>query len=235
MSTECAHRNPRWRGGSRSGLNLALALLTTAPWPTAPASASSTPQLTTDVGRLEHLVPSVADPGTRGRVICGLAATGIASSTGLGSTGDPNANPTAGDDLDHKFVGVGWVSTMPTAWDMGVAGRRAIVFPSVEHGPMPYEALEFTVWGCDRSAVRSTTTGTWSACQFCTDTRTCAYDPTHVCEQASLAGVYDKGWTDSGLPEESDDFASLWTFSTPHEIVVVWADRTHELVPDSPT
>lgn len=92
-------------------------------------------------------------------------------------------------------------------WDMGRAVKRVDVFPSIDHPPIPQEALEFTVYAStDPNPPDSTP-------KWVVGTRTT---------------IYEKGWN---LEWIADDFASQWRFNGRYRYIAVhWGGPGAELV-----
>ena len=151
-----------------------------------------------------------------------VLGTYVSGGSDLSGTSPPDAwthavdsvfDSSAANALDYHWL---QGTTTPVIWDLGSASNSALVFPSIDHGPMspaPYEALEFTVWGSnDPAAVFPVS---WTL--------------------ATLTRVYADGWTDVGAAQESDDFASLWTFGgTEFQFIAVYANRSIEIAPTVP-
>ena len=118
--------------------------------------------------------------------------------------------PSRANRLDH-----GWIqpTTSPVIWDLGLPSNSAIVFPAIDHppmGPAANEALEFTVWGSNDP--NAPFPGGWAL--------------------GTLTRIYAEGWVDVGAAEESDDFASLWTFPGTFRFVAVYANFSIHISPD---
>ncbi len=82
-------------------------------------------------------------------------------------------------------------------WDMGRKVKKVHVFPSIDHGPIPGEALEFTVYASSDpnppDAVPKWAVG-------------------------NITRIYDNGWN---LEWIADDFVSQWRFDAPYRYVAV--------------
>lgn len=134
-----------------------------------------------------------------------------------GGTSPPNAwafsggsfNPPSANALDYNWM---HFTFTPVIWDLGAPRGSALVFPSIDHAPGSYEGVEVTVWGSNNSG--AVFPGGWT--------------------QATLATVYADGWVDVGAPQESDDYASLWTFgSNTFQYVALYANGSLEYTPDA--
>lgn len=126
-----------------------------------------------------------------GTFLAGADFTGTSPATSYGWKADPAVDYSAGDGLDHRWVEV----TEGGYWDLGFEATTVYVFPVIDHGPVPYEALEFNVTGytyMDTDYPDST----WS-------------------EEGRLTKVYEDGWANYGTKYESDDWASVWQFDSP--------------------
>lgn len=119
-------------------------------------------------------------------------------------------NPAAANSTDYH-----WLQSrdQPLIFDLGTPNCTALVFPSTDHRPAVYEALEFTVWGTNDTNAFSTFPLGWT--------------------QSTLAKVYADGWTDNGTSEETDDNASLWSFGgNSFRYVAVYANRSVHITPE---
>jgi hypothetical protein len=129
----------------------------------------------------------------------GIFGTVIAAD-GTGYQADPFAAPDydyvlnspmglgAGDAVDfhwvHESSGTGAASG--TQWSFAIAATEFILYPSIDHAPIPEEGLEGTLWGsADNGA-------TWLLGRL-----------VHIWEDGANAASLD------------DDYASLWLFSAP--------------------
>jgi hypothetical protein len=86
---------------------------------------------------------------------------------------------TTNPDLDTPWLG--------TIWDLGGQANQAVVFPIVDHGPLPEEALEYTVYLTNNPA--STSLADWSL--------------------ATLDAVYLQGW-EVDATALADGFTTVW-------------------------
>ncbi len=77
-------------------------------------------------------------------------------------------------------------------WDLGGPANQAVVFPVVDHGPLPNEALEYTVYLTDTP--NSTNLADW-----------------HL---AKLSAVYMQGWEADHI-SLADGFTTVWTLDDP--------------------
>jgi len=90
-------------------------------------------------------------------------------------------------DTDADFV----------VWDMGRKVKKVHVFPSIDHLPIPQEALEFTVYASS-------------------DPNPPDAAPKWVV--GNITRIYDKGWN---LEWIADDFVSQWRFDGRYRYVAV--------------
>jgi len=81
-----------------------------------------------------------------------------------------------------------------TVFDLGGPANKAVVFPVVDHGPLPNEALEYTVYLTDTP--NSTNLADW-----------------HL---ATLSEVYMQGWQ-SDATALADGFTTVWTLASPSD------------------
>lgn len=72
----------------------------------------------------------------------GTSTGGVGSYDYVGGGLTPNE---AADDIDDK-----WIQSLATigstVWDLGAPATKAAVFPTIDHGPLPQEAIESTVY-----------------------------------------------------------------------------------------
>lgn len=94
---------------------------------------------------------------------------------------------TAGDAADHKWVQAN--GSTRVLWDMGTPTNAVYLVPSIDHGPVPGEAHEATLYGSD------TPTGPWET------------------------GIEGTEYPDGPSTWISDDYASRWTFTKPYRYV----------------
>lgn len=107
------------------------------------------------------------------------------------------ANTAYGDARDYKWVqNAGTNGTTNTAldqpwlgtiWDLGGQANQAVVFPIIDHGPLPNEAIEYTVYLTNTP--NSTSLADW-----------------HL---ALLDQVYLQGWEADGTAL-ADGFTTVW-------------------------
>lgn len=74
-----------------------------------------------------------------------------------------------------------------TIWDLGGQANQAVVFPIIDHGPLPYEAAEYTVYLTNNPT--STNLADWNL--------------------ALLDQVYLQGWEDDSIAL-ADGFTTVW-------------------------
>lgn len=118
-------------------------------------------------------------------------------------------DPTAGNTPDDRWV---QIETTPGFWDLSTPTSSVFLFPSIDHGPVPYEGVESTVWGSNDP--NATFPDNWTL--------------------GTLTTIYNEGRVNLGTPRESDDFASLWTFPGTFRYIAVYANRSIELSPQPP-
>ena len=107
-----------------------------------------------------------------------------------------------GNHRDYSWIqnGASNLTTNPAAdkpwlgnvFDMGGAANKAVVFPIVDHGPLPQEVVEYTVYLSDNPF--STSLSDW-----------------HL---ATLSEVYMQGW-ESDATALADGFTTVWTLADP--------------------
>ena len=85
--------------------------------------------------------------------------------------------------LQYNSSGNGAPGAGSIMYDFVNATNAVLAVSGIDHGPLPYEALEFIIWG-------QRADGTW--------------------EEGSITAIYDQG-VDAVFTE--DDFSSVWTFS----------------------
>ena len=102
----------------------------------------------------------------------------------------------AGNAVDHHWVHDEDDGPLTNAlvFDLGDSSTVVDLFPAIDHGPVPGEALEATVYGFDRLD-----------------------DPASEWETGDISMLFDDGWSDW----ISDDFVSRWSFARPHRYVGV--------------
>lgn len=94
------------------------------------------------------------------------------------------SNSTSNPALDQPWVG--------NVFDLGGQANKAVVFPIIDHGPLPYEAVEYTVYLGNNPT--STNLLDW-----------------HV---ATLQEVYLQGW-EADSTSLADGFTTVWALSNP--------------------
>lgn len=81
-----------------------------------------------------------------------------------------------------------------TIFDLGGPANKAVVFPVIDHDPLPSEALEYTVYLTDKP--NSTSLADW-----------------HL---ATLAEVYLQGWQ-ADTTSLADGYTTVWTLASPSD------------------
>ncbi|MGZ3339406.1 MAG: PEP-CTERM sorting domain-containing protein [Reyranella sp.] len=114
----------------------------------------------------------------------------------------PSLVPNPGDARDYSWIqnNASNLSTNPTLdqpwvgniFDLGGQANKAVVFPIVDHGPLPQEVVEYTVYLGDNPL--STNLADW-----------------HL---AKLTEVYMQGWEADGT-SLADGFTTVWTLADP--------------------
>jgi hypothetical protein len=97
----------------------------------------------------------------------------------------------AGVFADHH-----WVHSTGTAFvvfDMGAPVPAAFYVPAIDHGPIPGEAMESTLYGTNNPA-----------------------DPEAGWEAGTISDIYDQGVDAAWI---SDDFSTRWTFTQPYRYI----------------
>ena len=79
-----------------------------------------------------------------------------------------------------------------SVFNLGGAANKAVVFPVIDHGPLPQEALEYTVYLTDSPL--STNLADW--------------------HRATLSEVYLQGWQPDNVAL-ADGFTTVWTLANP--------------------
>lgn len=115
---------------------------------------------------------------------------------------EPLATYTArANELDWEWIqdlgdgGSSW--TEGNVWDLGGLANQVVVFPIVDHGPLPQEAIEYTVYLSNNKF--ATTLGT---------------DGSQDWVQALLDLVYLEGWDANQI---ADGFTTVWRLPTQDE------------------
>ena len=94
-------------------------------------------------------------------------------------------------NTDHLWL---QSSTTPKVVDFINPVNSVIVYPAVDHGPFPEEALEYTVWGSYSCDISNFPSG-WTL--------------------ATMTSIYAKGWEDPALcqgQDNADDYAAQYSF-----------------------
>ena len=115
----------------------------------------------------------------------GITATSTASVNARDYAWGQNygSNATTNAALDTPWNG--------TVFDLGGPANKAVVFPVIDHGPLPSEALEYTVYLTDTP--NSTNLADW-----------------HL---ATLSEVYMQGWQPDNV-SLADGFTTVWTLAS---------------------
>ncbi len=156
-----------------------------------PASAVVLPG---DVGGHEH-VSGLLDVSEHqcGQLLRGAEDSGYMTSPSSYSYVMPSPKGTgSANAIDHHFIqdSNGGAIDNALVWELPEETTTVDMFPSIDHGPVPGEALEATVYGFDDPAAPSST---W--------------------EVGDISTIFDEGWSDW----ISDDFVSRWEFSSAHK------------------
>lgn len=165
------------RGIAYSGL-AALALVATA------FSASARAEIVSTIDGDLTVIESVAPLGA------GLKY----DSGGNGLIGFADSWPTMADTPANRAFAVEaydhtWMQYDPAIiWSSSLKLSQVLAVPGVDHGPSPFENLEFIIWGSNDKV-------TW--------------------EEGKITAIYRDGF-DTALTTvgQSDDYTSLWSFST---------------------
>lgn len=161
----------------------------------------------TGAGQLHISTGTWTDPSG---LIFGSLVAGHENVTGTGTTTNkmtygyttPSLVPNPGNARDYSWIqnSAGSLSAKPSddkpwtgnIFDLGGAANKAVVFPIVDHGPLPQEVVEYTVYrGNDPT---STSLSDW-----------------HL---ATLSEVYMQGW-EADSTSLADGFTTVWTLSDP--------------------
>jgi hypothetical protein len=104
---------------------------------------------------------------------------------------DSSTNPTAGFIPDYHFLGSAGTSpaTSPI-WTFAAKTSEYYLYPTIDHLPLPDEALESSLWGSGDGG------STWIL--------------------GTVVEVYEQGWDAAGVP---DDGATRWSFSSPVDMI----------------
>ena len=121
-------------------------------------------------------------------------------------TTDGSTNPTAGLYPDYHFLGsAGTTPATGPIWTFASTSSSYYLYPTTDHTPLPYEALESSLWGSNNGG------STWIL--------------------GAVAEVYEQGWDPLGLP---DDGATRWTFTTPVDLIAAVVGLTQGVVGQTP-
>jgi N-acetylneuraminic acid mutarotase len=160
-----------------------------------------------DVGGHTHVAGVVTDPETCGTYVRGAEGSGRQLNSANYSYGMPSPLGIAGaagaidfhwvHDTDGDFI----------VWDMGAPVSVVDVFPSIDHGPVPGEALEWTVWGSNNLALPE---ASWAV--------------------GDITTIFDSGWDAAWI---ADDWVSRWEFPAPYRYVGVHSGGPKALLQSS--
>jgi len=146
---------------------------------------------------------------------------------------------------DHNWL---QGDTTPIVVDLGAGNQadQAIVFNSIDHLGFAtvygdtdkdfwngfVEGIEFTVYGTDSLsdalACAATANGFGTAeAGTIPGSGACS-----TFEKGTLDYVFVDGWANFGNPNEGDDYASVWQFSSPHRYIAVYSDLTDPIIND---
>ena len=131
-----------------------------------------------------HVNGVVPFPAVCGTLLSGADGAGHQTTPGSYAYVTPEVLTTQGNLPDHRWVhdtgsGAGLV------FDLGSARNSVVLFPSIDHLPIPGEALEATVYG--------------------------GATPGAMTEVGNITVIYDQGFDAAWI---SDDFVSVWKFAT---------------------
>jgi len=147
-----------------------------------------------DTGGHEHVAGTVPDTEHCGSYVRGPDGTGVQLDPASYAFDRPSPlGVGALDAPDHHWVQVSGDAFLVV--DLGSPADVVDLFPSIDHGPVPDEALESTVYGSNDLSL-----------------------PESEWEVGDIEAVYDQGFDAAWI---SDDFASRWSFSTPYRYVGV--------------
>jgi hypothetical protein len=111
---------------------------------------------------------------------------------------DGSTNPTAGFTPDWHFLGsAGTTPATGPIWTFAALANDYYLYPTTDHTPLPFEALESSLWGSNDGG------STWTL--------------------GTVAEVYEQGWNLAGIP---DDGATRWTFSSPVNMILALVGLT---------
>lgn len=117
---------------------------------------------------------------------------------------DGSTNPTAGFFPDYHFLGSAGItpgSASSPIWTFSALASDYYLYPTIDHAPLPNEALESSLWGSNDGG------STWIL--------------------GKVVEVYEQGWNSAGLP---DDGATRWQFSTPVNMISAVVGLTQGVV-----
>ncbi len=102
-----------------------------------------------------------------------------------------STNPASGFMPDYHWLGSGGSTPATGAiWTFATKTTAYIHYTAIDHPPLPFEALESSLWGSDDGG------STWIL--------------------GSVAEIYSMGWNATGI---ADDGATRWTFSKPVDMI----------------
>ena len=143
---------------------------------------------------------------TLGTVAFGEVARYHSGGTGLvGHNGTWPSGPSqavAGSNIDHFWVqGADGTAVI---WSFQTAQKTVIGFAGIDHGPLPQESLEWTLWGSNDLA-------NW--------------------QEGKIKAIYDDCWDTTNTADgHSDDWSSMWGFTQGY--TYVRATTGSHLIPD---
>ncbi len=117
---------------------------------------------------------------------------------------DGSTNAAAGLFPDYHFLGSAGVtpgSVSSPIWTFAALASNYYLYPTIDHTPLPNEALESSLWGSSDGG------STWIL--------------------GTVVEVYEQGWNLSGLP---DDGATRWQFSSPVDMISAVVGLTQGVV-----
>ena len=184
----------RSRGRLSTVVSTTIALLATSAPVVAFSSPASAVVLPGDVGGHEH-VAGLLDVSLHqcGQLVRGAEDSGYMTSPSSFSYSMPSPKGTASANaIDRHFIQDidGGPTDNALVWEFPAETATVDMFPAIDHGPVPGEALEATVYGFDDLAAPSST---W--------------------EVGDISTIFDEGWSEW----ISDDFVSRWEFTSPHK------------------
>ncbi len=100
-------------------------------------------------------------------------------------------NPTSGFSPDFHWLASGGTTPATGAqWQFSALASEYYLYPATDHGPLPDEALESSLWGSNNGG------STWIL--------------------GTIVEVYELGWNAAGI---ADDGATRWMFNTPVDLI----------------